>query len=113
MAHGVDPPCRPIPRLTLKASTASRPTSVTIASAPLGGGTAGVLPVIWGCGEAEYFLLKILTRMSRRVASDLPVGQNWRFVRRQRRFTLGSELPNPPPLFTVRSKTIVHRSDVR
>ena len=35
------PPCHPIPRLTPRASTASRPTSVTIASAPLAGRDGG------------------------------------------------------------------------
>jgi hypothetical protein len=30
--------------------------------------------VIWGPREDEYFLLRILTRMSRKAASDLPVG---------------------------------------
>ncbi len=53
---------------------------MTIASAPLGGGTAEVLPVIWGRREEDYFCLRILTRMSRKAASDLPVGLFEAFV---------------------------------
>jgi hypothetical protein len=37
------------------ASTASRPASVTIASAPLGDGMARDIEVIWAKGEGEYF----------------------------------------------------------
>src|SRR6266853_6472878 len=37
------------------ASTASRPASMTMANAPLWGGTAGDIEVIWVKREAEYF----------------------------------------------------------
>src|SRR6267154_5554229 len=39
----------------LSASTASRPASVTIASAPLGDRTAGDIDLIWVRWEREYF----------------------------------------------------------
>jgi hypothetical protein len=42
-------------RADAAASTASLPASMTMANAPLWGGTAAVLKVIWGEREAEYF----------------------------------------------------------
>src|SRR5882672_9923883 len=44
------------------ASTASRPASMTMANAPLWGGTARDIDLIWVCGEAEYFCRRGWTR---------------------------------------------------
>ena len=53
---GQGPPCDPVRARRCRVHRIPRPTSVTIAIRPSSGcGMAGVVGVIWGHGEAEYF----------------------------------------------------------
>ncbi|MEH2535237.1 hypothetical protein V1277_005462 [Bradyrhizobium sp. AZCC 1588] len=54
-AHGSMPPCEQPLAPDAAASTASRPTFVTMANAPLVGTGRRNLRLIWACGEAKYF----------------------------------------------------------
>src|ERR1700676_1814428 len=62
--------------LALPASTASRPSSVTIAKRPSVGRDARDIKVILVKREREYFCKRGLDRPSRKTRTDLPVGQN-------------------------------------
>ena len=62
--------------LALPASTASRPSSVTIAKRPSVGRDVDGYASDLGRAKTEIFLQKGLDRPSRKTRTDLPVGQN-------------------------------------
>ena len=80
VAHG-RPALRLQSRPTLPRPPHPVPTFVTMANAPLRDGMAGFLEVIWGDGEAEYFLgrdwtaqisLKLLRKIAQSRTTDRP-----------------------------------------
>src|ERR1700687_1404035 len=70
----------PFLKFALPASTASRPASVTIASAPLRDGTARISELIWVRREQKYFCKWGWTGKLANT-TDLPVGQSARDTR--------------------------------